>query len=176
MGRRVLLIDDDASLGELLVAELRARGFQPQWHGSAEEALAALGAGGFDVVATDLAMPGMGGVALCERLAREAPSLPVVVFTAYGTLEAAVAALRAGARDFIAKPVDPEALARALERVLLGPAREEVLMTLDEVERRHIERVLHSVHGNKTQAAQLLGLDRKTLYRKLERYARRAAG
>ena len=71
----------------------------------AEEAFERLLAEDFDVVLTDLKMPGVDGIALCERIVANRPDIPVVVMTAFGSLDSAVAAIRAGAYDFIDKPV-----------------------------------------------------------------------
>lgn len=71
-----------------------------------------------DVVLTDLNMPGMNGLALATRLAEIAPDLPVVVVTAFGTMDAAIQAIRAGAFDFVTKPIEIEALVFTLERAI----------------------------------------------------------
>lgn len=114
MQRRVLIVDDDRSMCEMLEADLRRRGFSVCWKTSAEEGFAELGKEDLDVVLTDVRMPGTGGIALCERIVANRPDLPVVVFTAFGSMETAVSALRAGAYDFMTKPVDLDALAHRL--------------------------------------------------------------
>ena len=86
-----------------------------------------LAAADFDVVVTDLNMRGMSGLELCERIVANRPDVPVVVITAFGSLETAIAAIRAGAYDFITKPVKIDALALALERAVQHRAlRDEV--------------------------------------------------
>ena len=72
--------------------------------------------GDFDVVVTDLNMRGMSGVDLCERVVTNRPDVPVIVVTAFGSMETAVATLRAGAFDFLTKPFEMEQLAIAVER------------------------------------------------------------
>ena len=67
----------------------------------------------FDVVVTDLNMRGMNGLELCERIVADRPDVPVVVITAFGSLETAIAAIRAGAYDFITKPFELDALVAA---------------------------------------------------------------
>ena len=116
MTAEVLLVDDDESLCETLEIGLRKRGLHTVWHTSAVEALHALEAGHFDVVVTDLNMREMSGIELCERVAQNRPDVPVIVLTAFGSLDAAVAAIRAGAYDFISKPVEIDALAIAVDR------------------------------------------------------------
>ena len=120
---RILLVDDDRNLREVTRLGLSRRRFEVVALASGEEAVAAVEGEGFDVVVTDLRMPGMGGMELLRRLQGRWPALPVIVLTAYGSIEAAVAAMQAGAVDFATKPVDQEALAllvqRAVERARL---------------------------------------------------------
>jgi DNA-binding NtrC family response regulator len=116
MTERVLVVDDDRSLCETLAAGLGRRGFDVAWRTSAAEALAEVAAHDFDVIVTDLNMPGMTGIELCARIAEVRGEVPVVVLTAFGSFETAVAAIRAGAYDFIGKPVQLDLLVIALRR------------------------------------------------------------
>ena len=118
MSGRVLVVDDEQSMCEALAAGLAPRGFTVQWETSAEAGLALLETLDADVLHTDLNMRGMDGLALCERIVANRPDLPVVVITAFGSLETAIAAIRAGAYDFITKPVKMDALAVALARAV----------------------------------------------------------
>jgi len=115
---RILVVDDERSMCEALAAGLAPRGFSVHWETSAEAGLALLETAEADVVLTDLNMCGMDGLALCERIVANRPDLPVVVITAFGSLETAIAAIRAGAYDFITKPVKMDALAVALARAV----------------------------------------------------------
>jgi DNA-binding NtrC family response regulator len=116
MPGRILIVDDDQNMCQMIGAFLRTQGFEASWYTSAEAAFPALQTEEFDAVVTDLNMPGMNGVDLCERIVANRPDLPVVVITAFGSLETAVAALRAGAYDFVTKPVEMDMLAFALKR------------------------------------------------------------
>ncbi len=118
MRGRILVIDDDRSMCELLEAGLKRLGFQVFTRTSAEETFCNLGKEEIDAVVTDLNMPGLNGLALCERIAANRPDLPVIVITAFGSLDTAVAAIRAGAYDFITKPFDLDFLALALDRAV----------------------------------------------------------
>jgi len=123
----VLLVDDDRELCETLDAALGRLDFRIVWRTSAEEALGLLDEGDWDVIVTDLNMGGMSGLALCERAVASRPDVPVVVITAFGSMEAAVSAIRAGAYDFVAKPFEIEELSLTLERAAQHRAlREEV--------------------------------------------------
>jgi two-component system response regulator AtoC len=114
----VLVVDDDASMCETLAVGLEARSFAVRWTTSPAEALELLDGGTFEAVVTDLNMRGMNGIELCERIAANRPDLPVIVITAFGNLDTAIAAIRAGAYDFITKPLELDALILALERAL----------------------------------------------------------
>jgi two-component system response regulator HydG len=116
MIKRVLLVDDDASFCETMTLGLRRRGCEISWRISAGEALDLLRTEDFDVVVTDLQMRGVQGLELCERIVANRPSVPVIVLTAFGSLESAISAIRAGAYDFINKPIEIEILAIAVER------------------------------------------------------------
>jgi len=116
MKGRTLIIDDDKSMCDMLATDLKRRGFEPLCAISAADALDLLTAQDFDVIVTDLNMRGISGIELCQRAVANRPDVPVIVITAFGSMETAVAAMRAGAYDFIAKPVDMDALEFALDR------------------------------------------------------------
>ena len=118
MSGRVMIVDDDRSMCEMLEADLASRGIPSQWRTSAEDALREIQVGEFDVVLTDLQMPGLNGLALCERIVANRPDIPVVVMTAFGSMETAIAAMRVGAYDFVSKPVELDILALRLERAI----------------------------------------------------------
>jgi two-component system response regulator HydG len=106
---------------------LQPRGFDVTTKTVADEALEAVASAEFDVVVTDLRMQGMTGLDLCSRINEERPDIPVVVITAFGSMDAAVGAIRSGAYDFITKPVEIEHLAVTLSRAIEHRAlREEV--------------------------------------------------
>jgi len=115
---RILVADDDRSMCELLQAGLARRGFEVSWRTDATAALAAISEGDFDVIVTDLNMPEVNGLELCERVTANRPDVPVVVITAFGSLDTAVAAIRAGAYDFITKPFEMDGLRLTLDRAV----------------------------------------------------------
>jgi DNA-binding NtrC family response regulator len=115
---RVLIVDDDREMGALLGERLSHRGFDVDVESSPEEALERLAAQDFDLVVTDVKMHGLSGIELCERVTASRPDVPVLVITAFGSLETAIAAIRAGAHDFLTKPFEVEELAFRLERAL----------------------------------------------------------
>ncbi len=119
--RRVLIIDDDESLCELLASGLASRGFDASFRTAPSAALDALAADHYDAVVTDLRMREMSGIELCDRVLLTHPDVPVVLITAHGDVDAAVAALRVRAFDFLSKPVDVELLASVLARATSRP-------------------------------------------------------
>jgi two-component system, NtrC family, response regulator AtoC len=118
MTGQVLIVDDDQSMAETLDKAMTRRGFVVTWKTSAAEALQLLDEQDFDVVVTDLHMEGMNGFAFCERVAANRPDVPVVIITAFGSLDSAIGAIRAGAYDFITKPFEVEALRLTLSRAV----------------------------------------------------------
>jgi two-component system response regulator HydG len=117
MSHSLLVIDDDASTCELLAETLSPR-FDVAWTtepGRAEELVRRRSP---DVVLTDVRMEGVDGIELCARMVETFPSLPVVVMTAFGSIDTAVTAMRAGASDFLTKPFELAAVTAALTRAL----------------------------------------------------------
>jgi two-component system response regulator AtoC len=108
--KRVLVVDDERKMRRVLQMLLEQMGLESTPAESGEEALAAFQAEKFDLVLTDLRMPGMGGMAWIERLRALDAEVPVIVLTAYGTVATAVEAMKHGAVDFILKPFDVDAV------------------------------------------------------------------
>jgi len=109
---------------------------------------------------------GQEGLFWLRTIRKQHPQTPVVLLTAYADVSLAVKGLKNGAADFITKPWDNDELVRKLKDVL---DMQQEIVTLDEVEREHIRRTLDRCHGNLTQAAELLGITRQTLYNKMKR-------
>ena len=115
---RVLIVDDERNMCELIETDLRIRGIQSKWFTSAAEAIDALHEDDFDVVLTDVRMPGTSGLQLCQQLSQTRSDIPIIVMTAFGTLETAIAAMRSGAYDFITKPIEMDLLSITLRRAI----------------------------------------------------------
>ncbi len=115
----MLVVDDDVDLLSLLEAGLEQGGYEVEVCGSAERALELLEISPFDVVVTDINLPGMSGLDFCSRVVseRSSSSLAVLVMTAFSSIKSAVAALRAGAYDYLMKPLDVDALVHRLDRI-----------------------------------------------------------
>jgi len=130
---RVLVVDDEATTRTAIVRALSLMGYQADGAPSGSHALARLEAQGYDVMLLDLRMPDMDGVEVMARARQLRPSLVVIMFTAYATIESAIAAVRSGAADYLLKPCsirDIEAsIARAL-RYRQGRLRREQLIQM----------------------------------------------
>ena len=132
MRGKILIVDDEKMMCEMLEDDLKRHGFHPTCYISAEKALDALKAESFDVLLTDMNLPYMNGIELCERVVANRPDIPVIVITAFGSMETAIAAIRAGAYDFVTKPVDTEFLVLALDRAVKHHGLQEKIKLLDE--------------------------------------------
>jgi DNA-binding NtrC family response regulator len=117
---RILIVDDEEGMRRLLSRVLTREGYDTSTVSSGAEALRLVANERFDLVVTDIKMPEMDGLQLLEELKEYEPSLPIIVITAYGTIENAVQALRSGAYDYIAKPFENDEIkltvAKAFER------------------------------------------------------------
>ena len=116
MATNLLVVDDDPALCSLVVDGLGREGFAVRSSIAAQEALDVITAGGVDIALVDINMPGMNGLELCRRILDSRPEIVVIVISAFGSLETAVAAIRAGAYDFVTKPFEIEQLVVAVER------------------------------------------------------------
>jgi DNA-binding NtrC family response regulator len=130
MKGRVLIVDDEAAMCELLAGQLERRGFSALTCGSVEQAIPTLREAEIQVLVADYNMPGKTGIALCEYVTTNMPDLPVVLITAFGSMETAIGAIRAGAYDFLTKPFDIEELVLVLERALAHRALKEEVRRL----------------------------------------------
>src|SRR3990172_2225088 len=111
----ILVADDSAAIREVLSELLRQRGYQTITVTNGAEALQALESKPVDLVLTDVRMPGMGGLNLLEKVQMHMPDIPVVLLTAWPSVEVTVQALRLGARDFLTKPTSSRELLRVVE-------------------------------------------------------------
>ena len=159
MKGNVLIVDDDKAMCELIDTTLTMKGYATAWCQSAAEATQLIHNTEFDVVLTDIKMPGTTGLQLCQQISSSRPDIPVVVMTAFGTMDTAVATIRSGAYDFITKPVELEVLSLTISRA---------------VERRQLTRQIHLLEqqaGSENHFGELLGesLPMQRLYDQMKR-------
>lgn len=115
---RILVVEDDDYLRSATQAQLEKCGYDTSVSADATEALKVLEKQPFDLVLTDLNLPGPSGLDLLAKVRIDYPDISVVIITAYGTIETAVAAMKAGAYDYITKPVHPDELRALVHRVM----------------------------------------------------------
>ncbi|HEY6079104.1 MAG TPA: sigma 54-interacting transcriptional regulator, partial [Polyangiaceae bacterium] len=117
-GPRVLVVDDDREMCEVTQASLAQRGYAVTWRLTPEEALTELDIADYSILLVDVHMEGKSGLDLCREALARRPDLSVVVMTGFGTVDHAVAAIRAGAYDFVTKPISMDALELTLKRAI----------------------------------------------------------
>lgn len=115
---RILLIEDDAWMAQAMLALVDNWGFRAERAASAEEGQALLEAGSFDLVLTDVRLPGASGFDVLRQVRERWPKIPVILITAHGDVPGAVAAIKQGAFDYVIKPVDADAFEVTVRRAL----------------------------------------------------------
>jgi two-component system response regulator HydG len=161
---RVLVVDDEPAAREVLSELLEQRGYEVHGVEGGEEALQLVDETPPDIVLSDLRMPNMDGIELLKRIHEKNPLMPVVVQTAVTAVDAAVAAIRAGAEDYLLKPVDIDALVHCLERVV---ERRELRAAMENLE-------LHVLEQAGAGLGTLVGTS--SAMQRVSRTARRVAG
>jgi len=132
---RILIVEDDRTFRSLLQTILSKEGYSPQVVETAEEGLELLGRSQFDLVLSDLKLPGMSGLELFRNLLDRGTPPPFILLTAFGTIEEAVAAMKEGVADFLTKPLkDPESLRVLVRKILHSSSRERDYLALKETE------------------------------------------
>jgi two-component system response regulator AtoC len=134
--KRILVVDDEVKMRRLLELSLKNMGHDTVQAADGEAALKAFDEGPFDLVLTDLRMPRMDGLDLLRALRERGEDVPVIVLTAFGTIESAVEAMKLGASDYIIRPFEMETVELAVTRALaMGVVQRENRFLRDEVAR-----------------------------------------
>jgi CheY-like chemotaxis protein len=120
--KRILVVDDDPVIGKSFNRVLSGKGYAVITAASGEEALRKLSTETYDVVFTDIKMPGMSGLEVAERVKASQPWLPVVIVTGYGSGDNEARARGAGVAEFLRKPLSPEMIEGTTERALAATA------------------------------------------------------
>ena len=142
MTKKILIVDDEAKMRRVLELQLTGAGYEVTKAASAEDGLKALdppaSGADFALALTDLRLPGMDGVEFLRQVHRRFPSLPVIVMTAFGTVETAVEAMKSGASDYLLKPFALDDLMITIDKVLeLHALRDENVKLRAQLERRY---------------------------------------
>ncbi len=175
--RPLLIVDDDATFGRVLARVLGSRGFEVVIAVNADEARALTRRHQPRYCVLDLKLGEENGLRLIPDLQRLVPDMRILLLTGYASIATAVEAIKRGAHDYLAKPVDADAVVRALvdgdgphaddDEVLDAP---EAPLALRRLEWEHIHRVLTECDGNISETARRLGMHRRTLQRKLGKH------
>jgi DNA-binding NtrC family response regulator len=194
---RILVVDDEAVVRESLHAWFSTDEYPIEMAADAPEAIRKLQESSWDILLTDVKMPGMDGLELQKKAKEIDPEITVIIMTAYASVESAMQAIREGAYDYVTKPLDPEDLEqiinRAAERRRL--VRENVELkkrieaisgeaqkrfgraepSLADVEKLHIQKVLGDASGDLAKAARVLQIDDTTLEGMLKKHGLEAS-
>lgn len=168
--KTLLLVEDDTSFRVTVAAALKARSNRVREAWSPASAIASIEEmGAPDAILLDMRLGSESGMALIPRLRSACPESRLVVLTGYGSIPQAMEAIRHGADDYLLKPAGIDAIVAALFGCSIkeDPARAANAPSLARVEWEHIQRILHDCGGNVSHAARTLGIDRRTLQRKL---------
>jgi putative two-component system response regulator len=174
----VLCVDDEPVILQILRRLLEVQGFEAVTCGDPQAAISTFSVGSFDVVITDIHMPGMDGLTLMRLLREKQPELPVVVVTGHGTVETAIQALREGATGMLVKPFTGQELLAEVRRALgaaqmryeameyryLSPVLDSIALTLSTaIEARNLETGEHcrEIGALSERMAAVLGLDER---------------
>jgi len=172
--RTLLIVDDEKNLRDQLAKAMERRGFIVKTAESVAEGYAVAQPDPPDFAVVDLRLGDGSGVNLVEKLRELRPQMRVIMLTGYGNIATAVAAVKAGAIDYLAKPADADAVAAALlnpEGPLPNPP--ERPMSADRVRWEHIQRVFEQCDRNVSETARRLKMHRRTLQRILAKHAPR---
>ncbi len=171
--RSLLLLDDDAALRARLGRALEARGFAVNLAESVAQAIEAVRAQPPAFAVIDMRLDDGSGLKVVEALRGARPTACIVMLTGYGNIATAVAAVKAGAIDYLAKPADADDVMNALLSAHSGvtPAPPENPMSADRVRWEHIQRVYQLCDRNVSETARRLAMHRRTLQRILAKRA-----
>ena len=171
----ILVVDDDEVFRERLVRALERRGYDVRAADGPEPARALAEDESPELALVDLRMPGGSGLELVRDLKRVDPATKIVVLTGYGSIATATEAMRLGATHYLPKPATVDEILAAFTRDEQPPLTtvdgdENTTPSLARTEWEHINRVLTDTGGNVSEAARRLGIHRRSLQRKLQKY------
>ncbi|MBP9086760.1 MAG: response regulator [Kofleriaceae bacterium] len=170
----ILIVDDDEVYRTRLARAFVDRGYEARAAQDYDSAVASASADSPEFAVVDLKMPGKSGLELIQALREIDPATKTVVLTGYGSIATAIDAVRLGATYYLSKPADADDIVAAFARgesPPLTPAEADYKApSLARAEWEHINRVLSDCGGNISEAARRLGIHRRSLQRKLQKY------
>jgi len=173
----LLIVDDDQTLRERIARAFIGRGYEVRMASDAAEAVKLAKEDSPEMAIVDLKMPGPSGLEVVRDLKEIDSSTKVIVLTGYGSIATAIEAVKLGAANYLSKPADADDILAAFERgenpPLVASSQSYKAPSLARAEWEHINRVLADCGGNISEAARRLGIHRRSLQRKLQKYAPR---
>lgn len=163
----LLVVDDDEAFRMAIGQAIERRGFSVSLAGSMGPALDLAREKIFEYALVDVRMPGESGIELVKALRAIDDGTRIVVLTGYGTIANAVEAMRAGAFDYLTKPVNAAVCVRSLLGIAAPETSSQDVPSLDRVEWEYLNRVLADCGGNVSEAARRLRMHRRSLQRKM---------
>jgi two-component system response regulator RegA len=170
--QQMLIIDDDAAFAAILARRMQRHGFGVAIAASSAEALALVQQRQFDKAVLDLKLGSDSGLLLLPQLKAAQAQMDIVVLTGYSSIATAVEAIKLGALNYLCKPASSEDILNAFGAAAANPAVD-IAATPPSVERlewEHIQKVLADNNGNISETARALGMHRRTLQRKLQKF------
>lgn len=171
----ILLVDDEEIFRKRLAQALSRRGFTVHEAGDFDAAVTVLQSFDPELALIDLRMPGKSGLELVAEAKRLQPGIRVVVLTGYGSISTASQAIKLGALNYLPKPADVDEILQAFSQdgdlMITVDSAELAPPSLARVEWEHIQRVLTDCDGNISEAARKLNIHRRSLQRKLFKFA-----
>ena len=170
----ILIVDDDEVFRNRMARAFVDRGYDVKTAGDYDSALAAAQSDSPELAVLDLKMPGRSGLELVQAIKDIDPHTKIIVLTGYGSIATAIDAVRLGATYYLSKPADADEIVAAFARgeapLLAPPEIDYRAPSLARAEWEHINRVLSDCGGNISEAARRLGIHRRSLQRKLQKY------
>ncbi|WCK55891.1 response regulator [Aneurinibacillus sp. Ricciae_BoGa-3] len=167
----VLIVDDDKDICYLLATAIQSDDIEILSAHSSKEAMILFDNNRPDLVLLDIQLPEMTGIQVLEQMKKIDNNCQIIMVTAYATIDTAIQAMKLGALDYVCKPFKlPELRETVRNAIEFLKMKEETAVTLEQVERAHIEKVLGEVDGNRRVAAERLDISLRTLYYKIKQY------
>ena len=170
----ILIVDDHEIFRDRLARAFRERGYDARTAKDAESARERVYEDSPEKAVLDLRMPGDSGLQLLQDILHFDPTVQIIILTGYGSIATTIDAIRLGAVSYLPKPADADEILAAFERgktpPLNPPDPDYETPSLARVEWEHINRVLSDCGGNISKAARVLGIHRRSLQRKLQKY------
>ena len=166
----ILLVDDDATLTQVLARAFRKRGFEVTEANNTEDALSAVEEQVFDRCVLDLKLAHESGLPLIPKLKQQLPQLDIVMLTGYSSINTAVEAIKLGASNYLCKPANADEILASFEAEPDADIEiSNAPISVNRLEWEHIQKVLAEHEGNVSATARALGMHRRTLQRKLQK-------